>query len=84
LIFKPNKTFNQFLLKPIKPKQFTLNKKKKQKKIEYSKKPLNKKNSTTNFKLPGIPAKKINIRIMVVAKLGTNPKSPFINNTTLV
>ena len=60
---------NQFLENPINPKTFIIKIDKIPKVQEMLKTKLNKKNSQTNFNVPGIPEKKKIIKSIEIAKL---------------
>ena len=75
--FIPNNTLNQDLQKPINPRTFATNKVIAHNVKEISIKPLNIKNSTINFNVPGNPEKKIIIKIIFNPKFGVCCKIPL-------
>lgn len=79
LVFKfiPNKTLNQDLQKPIRPKTLAISSVKKHTEKETSIKPEKIKNSTINFNVPGNPEKKIIINIILNPRLGVCCNIPF-------
>lgn len=64
------------MLKPTKPKKFSVKIKKTQLIKEDDKIELNIKNSQTNFTVPGNPPKKTTIKKIKKPKLGNNVKIP--------
>jgi hypothetical protein len=75
-LLNPNNTLNQHLQKPSKPIKFTAKIKITVSSCEISNKKQYKFISTKNFKVPGIPEKKIIIKKITMLSLGVSCASP--------